>query len=106
MRVERVAITPDAYRQSQFYAGTHLAHYDIPQQKRNIEKPNEIPFERRLQKALNGSQIVKTPSLREREFLKLREEHAKREEAFQRLTYENGVNFTVEQHLTLLKRFS
>lgn len=104
MRVSNITNTPDAYRQSQFYAGTHLAMYEVASSKQSENKvANSQAFQQKLYEAYSGSHIAKTPSMKEREFLQLREEHINREETFQRLTYQNGVHFTVEQQLTLLK---
>ena len=107
MKVSSMTNTPDAYRQSQLYAGTHLAYDDVKTTQQPAKKTeNAQSFQQRLYQAYSGSLVAKTPSMKEKEFLQLRNEHRNREEAFQRLTYQNGVHFTVEQYLTLLKNLS
>ena len=98
MRVNKIVSNNDAYRQSQFYAGEHLAYYYDPTAMKNrpkviTEDANRI-FTRYLEKE-NGQRLVLTQSsTKEKMFLEKRQQHAKNEELFQQLNYKNGVHYS------------
>ena len=97
MRVTAVTTTPDAYKQQQYYAGTHLAMYpNLLTEQRAIvvtEVENSI-FKRYLEKANGQRDLLTTSSTREKMFLEKRIEHQIREELMQRLNYMNGVHYS------------
>ena len=100
MRVDRVTSTPDAYRQSQFYAGTHLALYDptlLKNRAKVITKVENGIFERYLEKENTQRTLLTASSTKEKLFLEKRLEHADREELVQQLNYKNGVHYSVHQ---------
>ncbi|MER2109069.1 MAG: hypothetical protein ABS949_19250 [Solibacillus sp.] len=95
MRVERVISTPNALKQQQYYAGTHLALYPQPSQQRAevvTEVENGI-FRRYLEKESGLRDLLTTSSTKEKQFLEKRQQHANREEMLQRLNYSNGVHY-------------
>lgn len=96
MRVDSIVTTPDAYRQQQYYAGTHLAYYPNPSKERAeaIPKFENGIFKRYLEKPNGQRQLMSTSTTREKQFLSLREQHHNREELFQRLNYNNGVHYS------------
>lgn len=52
LKVDAIVSTPDAYRQQQYYAGTHLAYYpdSTEQRARAISKFENGIFKRYLEK--------------------------------------------------------
>ncbi|MEO4055550.1 hypothetical protein [Solibacillus sp. CAU 1738] len=96
MRVNAISHTPDAYKQSQFYAGTHLVPYEISLQRAQvITEVEKGIFTRYLEKANGQRDMLTTSSTKEKVFLAQRNEHRDREELMQRLNYKNGVHFSV-----------
>lgn len=108
LRIDAISSTPDAYRQQQYYAGTHLAHYPNPLKNRVQIIPtfeNGI-FKRYLEKPNGQRNLISSSTTREKQFLALRQEHRNREELFQRLNYKNGVHYSIQHnlnHLTHIK---
>lgn len=98
MKVSSITNTPDAYRQSQFYAGTHLVAYKAANIEYSPSKSKQS-FDRSFLQANNPLNGIKTPSAKEDDFLILKQKFEDREEALQRLVFQNGVNFTVDQQL-------
>lgn len=96
MRVEQITAMPNALRQQQFYAGTHLALYPkISQTSAKVTEENENnTFKHHLEQE-NARQSIYTdpPSKKEKQFLEKRQQHADREEMMQRLIYANGVHY-------------
>lgn len=95
MRVEGVTTTPNALKQQQYYAGTHLALYPQPSQQKAevVTKVEDGIFRRYLEKESGLRDLLTTSSTEEKQFLEKRQEHAKREEMLQRLNYSNGVHY-------------
>ena len=96
MRVDKITNTPDALRQQQYYAGTHLALYPKPLQERAkvvTEVENGI-FKRYLEKENGLRDLMTTSSTKEKVFLDKRIAHQKREELMQQLNYMNGVHYS------------
>lgn len=103
MRVDAVTTTPDAYRQQQYYAGTHLVHYPISKERANvIPKFENGIFKRYLEQPNGQRDLISTSTTREMQFLELRHEHQSREELFQRLNYKNGVHYNTANSLRYL----
>lgn len=98
MRVTKITSSIDAYRQSRFYAGEHLAYYYDPTALKNRPKSvieDEIGiFTRYLEKENGQRQLLSQSSTKERVFLEKRLQHAQNEELFQRLNYKNGVHYS------------
>ena len=98
MRVERIVSKSDAYRQTQYYAGEHLAYYYNPTDLKNrakvIIKDAEGVFTRYLEKQNGQRQVLTQSTTKEKILLEQRLEHAKNEELFQRLNYKNGVHYS------------
>lgn len=95
MRVEGVTTTPNALKQQQYYAGTHLALYPKPTKQRAevvTEVENGI-FRRYLEKESGLRDLMTTSTIKEKQFLEKRQQHADREELMQRLNYSNGVHY-------------
>lgn len=99
VRVDRITSTPDAYRQHQYYAGTHLAYYPDLSKERStvISKFENGIFKRYLEKPNGQRDLVSASTTREKQLLAKREEHSNREELLQRLNYLNGVHYSVQQ---------
>lgn len=99
VRVDRITSTPDAYRQQQYYAGTHLAYYPDLSKERStaISKFENGIFKRYLEKPNGQRDLVSASTTREKQLLEMREEHRSREELLQRLNYSNGVHYSVQQ---------
>ncbi|MER2030020.1 MAG: hypothetical protein ABS903_12710 [Solibacillus sp.] len=99
VRVDRITPTPDAYRQQQYYAGTHLAYYpDLSEERATaISKFENGIFKRYLEKPNGQRDLVSASITREKQLLEMREEHRSREELLQRLNYSNGVHYSVQQ---------
>ncbi|MEK5183516.1 hypothetical protein MKY51_00410 [Solibacillus sp. FSL R5-0691] len=99
VRVDPITSTPDAYRQQQYYAGTHLAYYpDLSKERATaISKFENGIFKRYLEKSNGQRDLVFASTTREKQFLEKREEHHNREELLQRLNYSNGVHYSVQQ---------
>jgi hypothetical protein len=100
MRVNNITSRKDAYRQTQYYAGEHLAYYYDPTALKNrpksvIEDESGI-FTRYLEKKNGQRQLVSQSSTKERMFLEKRQQHARNEELLQRLNYKNGVHYSAE----------
>ncbi|MER1998750.1 MAG: hypothetical protein ABS882_03175 [Lysinibacillus sp.] len=98
MRVNNISTNKDAYRQTQFYAGEHLAYYYDPTALKNrpksiIKDANGI-FTRYLEKVNGQRQVVSQSTTKEKIFLEKRQQHAHNEELFQRLNYKNGVHYS------------
>ena len=95
MRVEGTMTTPNALKQQQYYAGTHLALYPKPTKQRAevvTEVENGI-FRRFLEKESGLRDLMTTSTTKEKQFLQKRHQHADREELMQRLNYSNGVHY-------------
>lgn len=98
MRVDATTSTPDAYRQNQYYAGTHLAIYDqtsTQNQATVIKKFENGIFKRYLEKSNGQRDLLSTSSTPEKVFLEKRIEHGNREEMLQRLNYKDGAHYSV-----------
>ena len=98
MRVNNISSKTDAYRQTQYYAGEHLAYYYDPTALKNrpksvIKEANGI-FTRYLEKENGQRLLVSQSTTKERMFLEKRQQHAYNEELFQRLNYKNGVHYS------------
>lgn len=111
LKVDATVSTPDAYRQQQYYAGTHLVHYSkqsLKQRDEGISKFENGIFKRYLEKPNGQRDLVLTSTTKERQFLALRQEHQHREELLQRLNYQNGVHYSAQHslHALLAKKFS
>lgn len=98
LKVDRTTTTPDAYRQQQYYAGTHLAYYpDLSKERATtITKFENGIFKRYLEKQNGQRELVSFSTTREKQLLELREEHRNREELLQRLNYASGVHYSVQ----------
>lgn len=101
LKVDHITSTPDAYRQQQYYAGTHLALYPKPSKERAvaISKFENGIFKRYLEKSNGQRDLILASTTREKQLLNLRQEHRNREELFQRLNYSNGVHYSVHQSI-------
>jgi peptidase E len=100
LKVDAIVSTPDAYRQQQYYAGTHLVHYPISKERAQIiPKFENGIFKRYLEKPNGQRDLISTSTTREKQFLSLRQEHHNREELFQRLNYQNGVHYSAQNSL-------
>lgn len=101
LKVDQITSTPDAYRQQQYYAGTHLALYPKPSEERAvaISKFENGIFKRYLEKPNGQRDLISASTTREKQFLNLRQEHRNREELFQRLNYSSGVHYSVHQSI-------
>ncbi|MEK4626723.1 MAG: hypothetical protein ABS944_15450 [Solibacillus sp.] len=101
LKVDSIVSTPDAYRQHQYYAGTHLVHYPNLSQERTqiIPKFENGIFKRYLEKPNGQRDLISTSTTREKQFLSLRQEHHNREELLQRLSYNNGVHYSAQNSL-------
>ena len=104
IKVDAIVSTPDAYRQQQYYAGTHLAHYPNLSKERVtvVSKFENGIFERYLEKSNGQRDLILTSTTREKQFLELRQEHRNREELLQRLNYTNGVHYSAQHSLKYL----
>lgn len=99
MKVSKVTVTPDTYRQSQFYAGEHLAYYypsAIENRARIRTKVEHGIFTRYLVKKNGLQDMISTSSTKQKFFLSLRKKHADREELLQRLNFKNGVHYSAK----------
>ena len=107
IKVAATVSTPDAYRQQQFYAGTHLVLYS-KQRNEVISKFENGIFKRYLEKPNGQRDLILTSTTREKQFLALRQEHQQREELLQRLNYQNGVHYSAQHSLKALlaKKFA
>lgn len=107
MKVHPSTTTPDAYKQQQYYAGTHLAYYPIPTAGRyQARVKTEVEygiFTRYLEKENGQRDMLTTSSTKEKMFLEKRIQHAEREELMQRLNYNNGVHYSVNSKLYIEK---
>ena len=101
LRVDSIVSTPDAYRQQQYYAGTHLAYYPNYSEERAkaVSKFENGIFKRYFFFLFFQRDLTMTSTTREKQFLALRDEHRNREELFQRLNYQNGVHFSVQHSI-------
>ncbi len=101
LKISATVSTPDAYRQQQYYAGTHLAHYPNYSEERakSISKFENGIFKRYLEKANGQRDLTMTSTTREKQFLELRNEHRNREELLQQLNYQNGVHYSVQHSI-------
>lgn len=96
MRVDSIYRTPDAYKKSQFYAGTHLSPYrDLPKRGQVITEVEKGIFTRYLEKESGLRDLLTTSSTTEKVFLKQRNAHRDREELLQQLNYTNGIHYSV-----------
>jgi len=99
MRVSKVTTTPDTYRQSQYYAGEHLAYYNptaIENRAKVRTKVENRIFTRYLVKENGLQDMISTSSTKQKFFLSLSQKHADREELLQRLNYKNGVHYSAK----------
>ena len=101
LKVDAIVSTPDAYRQQQYYAGTHLAYYpDSTEQRAHaISKFENGIFKRYLEKPNGQRDLISMSTTREKQLLGLRQEHRNREELFQRLNYQNCVHYSVQHSI-------
>ena len=105
MRVEAIYRTPNAYKQSQFYAGTHLSLYKTLSKRAQIVTEVEKGiFTRYLEKESGLRDLLTTSSTTEKVFLKQRNVHRDREELLQRLNYTNGVHYSLANKKALFER--
>ncbi len=105
MRVASIDRTPDAYKQSQFYAGTHLSLYkQINNRAQVVTEVKKGIFTRYLEKESGLRDLLTTSSTTERVFLKQRNAHRDREELLQRLNYINGVHYSMANKRTFFDR--
>ena len=105
LKISSTISTPDAYRQQQYYAGTHLAHYPIQSSKQRDESISKFEngiFKRYLEKPNGQRDLVLFSTTKERQFLDLRQQHRNREELLQRLNYQNGVHYSAQHALRSL----
>ncbi|MGM9950756.1 MAG: hypothetical protein ACI33P_11540 [Lysinibacillus sp.] len=105
MRVGRVNINSNAYKQTQFHAGEHLAYYYVPIDSKNrphvqTEVENGI-FTRYLENYNGQRDLLTASSTKERMFMEGRQEHADREELMQRLNYTNGMHYSAAQNISI-----
>ena len=105
MRVERADINSNAYKQTQFHVGEHLAYYDNPIDRKNRPQVHtEVEsgiFTRYLEKHNGQRSLLTTSSTKERMFMERRQEHADREELMQRLNYTNGMHYSAAQNISI-----
>lgn len=105
MKVNRVTTTPDAYRQSQFYSGEHLAYYYNPTDPKNranvVTKVENGIFVRYLEKESGQRDLLTTSSTKHKQHLEKSLEHTAREELMQKLNYMNGVHYSAANPITL-----
>lgn len=101
LKVNAIVSTPDAYRQQQYYAGTHLAYYPNYSKERDqvISKFENGIFKRYLEKPNGLRDLTMMSTTREKQFIQLRNEHRNREELLQRLNYQNGVHYSVQHSI-------
>lgn len=101
LKVDQITSTPDAYRQQQYYAGTHLALYPKLSEEHAvaISKFENGIFKRYLEKPNGQRDLISASTTREKQFLNLRQEHRNREELFQRLNYSSGVHYSAHQSI-------
>ena len=105
LKVSSTVSTFDAYRQQQYYAGTHLVHYPIQPSKQRDESISKFEngiFKRYLEKPNGQRDLVLASTTREKQLLALRQEHQNREELLQRLNYQNGVHYSARINLKAL----
>ena len=105
MQVNRVESNSDAYKQTQFYAGEHLAYYYSPVDIKNrpqvrTEVESGI-FTRYLEKYNGQRNLLTASSTKEKMFMEKRQEHADREELLQRLNYTNGMHYSAAQNISI-----
>lgn len=103
IKVSSIHTTPDAYRQSQFYAGEHLAYYYNPTATENrahvvTDVENGI-FIRKLEKESGLQDILSMSSTKGKQFIEKSRQHASREELMQQLNYVNGVHYSATNQL-------
>jgi hypothetical protein len=99
LKINSTVSTPDAYRQQQYYAGTHLVYYPIQTSKQRDESISKFEngiFKRYLEKPNGQRDLVLASTTKEKQFLKLRQEHQNREELLQRLNYQNGIHYSAQ----------
>ena len=98
MKISSIIATPDSNRQTQFYAGEHLAYYYNPTALENRPRvrtkvENGI-FTRYIEKESGLRDMISTTSTKQALFLDKSQKHADTEELFQRLQYQNGVHYS------------
>ena len=98
MRIMSTIATPDSRRQTQYYAGEHLAYYYNPtaieNRPRVRTKVENGIFTRFLEKESGIRDMISTSSTKQAFFQEKRQKHADTEELFQRLQYQNGVHYS------------
>lgn len=98
MKVKAITTTPDAYRQTQYYAGEHLAYYYDPTAPKNrarvVTNFEDGIFTRHLEKQNGQRDLLMTSSTKGAQYLEKSINHASREELMQRLNYTNGVHYS------------
>lgn len=82
-------------RQHQYHLATHLALYPIEERAKALTKVEEGIFKRYLEKENGQRTLLNFSTTREKIFLEKRLIHATNEEMLQRLTYVNGVHFSI-----------
>ena len=100
MRVERADINSNAYRQTQFHVGEHLAYYHNPVDHSSrtpihTEEENSL-FTSYLEEHGNQRGFLTNSSTKERG-----QEHADREELMKRLNYTNGMHYSAAQNISI-----
>lgn len=98
MRIIGTIATPNSNRQTQYYAGEHLAYYYNPtaieNRPRVRTKVENGIFTRFLEKESGIRDMISTSSTKQAFFQEKRQKHADTEELFQRLQYQNGVHYS------------
>ncbi len=105
MRVDRADINSNAYRQTQFHVGEHLAYYHKPVDHKSrpqtfAEEENGL-FTRYLEKHNHQRDMLTTSSTKERMFREGEQEQADRGELIQRLDYMNGMHYSAVQNISI-----
>ena len=101
MRVGRVNINSNAYKQTQFHAGEHLAYYDRKNRPQFYTEVEDGIFTRYLEKPNGQRDLLTASSTKEEMFMERRQEHADLEELMQRLNYTNGMHYSAAQNISI-----
>jgi hypothetical protein len=103
MRVERANANTDSYRQTQYYAGEHLAYYYDPTAIKNrpritTEDESGI-FIRYIEKENGQRQRLWQSTTKQQQYFEARTKQAESEELLHRLNYKNGVHYSAVQKI-------
>ena len=100
MKITSTVGTPGSNRQTQYYAGEHLAYYYNPtaieNRPRVRTKVENGIFTRFLEKESGIWDMISTSSTKQAYYLEKRQKHADTEELLQRLQYKNGVHYSAK----------